>query len=76
MMTDHDSKMISEAAKRAPVWVYSKGDVRRAVLIAWCPRRPNGSHRMTIARVEYPTGTRATVKKEHVTLITEEITNG
>ena len=71
-LTDEDRIMITQAFKRAPVFVEIEGMKRRATLVAWCPRRPNGTHRLDIARVKFGSGNMATVKKNRVTLIMEE----
>lgn len=55
------------AATRQPVDVFTKGAVIRCTLIAWRPRRPNRTTRSNVARVEYPSGSRATVKIQQVT---------
>jgi hypothetical protein len=70
-LTDHDRQMITAAFRRAPVFVEMEGMRRRATLIAWCPRRSNGTHRLDIARVKFGSGNMATVKKNTVSLAEE-----
>lgn len=57
------------AANRRLVDVYANGNMIRAVLVAWRPRK-NG-RRANTARVEFSTGNRATVKTRFVTPVLE-----
>ena len=68
-LTIRDHKIIALAQRRVEVEVRVKDHVRRARLLAWCPQRPNGTHRTNKARVQYATGAVATVNKTDVTFI-------
>jgi|DEB0MinimDraft_10_1074344.scaffolds.fasta_scaffold67676_2 hypothetical protein len=57
------------ARRRQKVHVFYQGAVHECTLIAWRPIRPGRTVRTKTARVEFPSGSRATVKIGQVTPI-------
>lgn len=57
------------ARRRQKVHVFHQGAVFECTLISWRPTRPGRTARTKTARVEFPSGSRATVKIGQVTPI-------
>lgn len=59
--------MIHAARDRAQVWVLTGGEPRRAILVAWEPKR-NGRRMWGKCRVQFSSGKAATIATDRVAL--------
>jgi len=74
-MGELNHEMIQAAKNRIEVHVEVEGMKRRARLVAWEPKRGN-RREFGRCRVEFSSGSRATVSTSRVTVIEEGVTSG
>jgi len=65
-LTGQDHAMIHRAKARCPIIVDIDGRPVDAVLVAWKPRRSDGSRRRNVARVRFSSGRLLTVKPDQI----------
>lgn len=67
-MNNDDHRMIHHAATRSAVVVTVDGRPVDAILIAWKPKRSDGSRRRNVARVEFRSGRQLTVQPDRISV--------